>query len=288
MPLSFYNTHMDLKEIETTALAIARETGELLRHGFQQTKQVEFKSSAIDLVTEYDTEAEALISRELARTFPSHQVFAEESTLEGGENEPLPGVEDDTYTWYIDPIDGTGNFAHGFPHFVTSLALYRGSRPLVGVVYDPMRDEYFHATSGGGASLTPADGASRPLTVSTAEQLLHSLLVTGFPYDRHDSVLDNVAQFAAFLKKARGLRRTGAAALDLAYIAAGRLDGYWEYKLNSWDVAAGVLLVTEAGGQVTATDGSSFTLTRKVDLIASNGHIHQAMVDVLSGLDSHR
>ena len=284
---------MDLKEIEITALTIARDTGELLRHGFQQTKQIEFKSSAIDLVTEYDTEAEALIKRELARAFPSHRVFAEESALEGNEEEPFPGgpfpgSDGETCTWYIDPIDGTGNFAHGFPHFVTSLALYQGSRPLVGVVYDPLRDEYFHATSGGGASLTSGGGPSQPLTVSKAEQLLHSLLVTGFPYDRHDSNLDNVAQFTAFLKKARGLRRTGAAALDLAYIAAGRLDGYWEYKLNSWDVAAGVLLVTEAGGQVTAADGSSFTLTQKVDLIASNGTIHQAMVDVLAGVDGQR
>ena len=280
---------MNLTEIEKTALAIARETGELLRYGFRQAKQIEFKSSAIDLVTEYDGEAEALITRKLSRAFPTHRIFAEESASNGQSamDEAAAASAGSDHTWYIDPIDGTGNFAHGFPHFVTSLALYRDTHPLVGVVYDPLRDEYFHATSDGGARLTTGDGPPQPLAVSEAGQLVHSLLVTGFPYDRHDTDLDNLAQFAAFLKQARGLRRTGAAALDLAYIAAGRLDGYWEYKLNSWDVAAGVLLVAEAGGRVTAIDGSPFTLARKVDLIATNGHIHQAMTGVLAGFNGH-
>lgn len=278
---------MNLAEIEKTTLGIARKAGELLRHGFQQAKQIEFKSTSIDLVTQYDTEAEQLIARQLARAFPTHNIFAEESAPDWhtGTAGTIPPAEPDTYTWYIDPIDGTGNFAHGFPHFVTSLALYQGTRPLVGVIYDPLRDEYFHATSGGGARLTTGERPPQPLAVSEADQLLHSLLVTGFPYDRHDTDLDNLAQFAAFIKRARGLRRTGAAALDLAYIAAGRLDGYWEFKLNSWDVAAGVLLVAEAGGRVTAIDGTPFTLTRKVDLIASNGRIHREMVDVLAGCE---
>ena len=275
---------MDLAEIETRALAIARETGRLVRHGFHQGKEIQFKSSAIDLVTEYDTEAERLITGELATAFPTHRVFAEESSPDWHtvDDDAVAIVADDAYVWYIDPIDGTGNFAHGFPHFVVSLALYRGSRPLVGVIHDPLRDEFFHATSGGGAYLTTGDGPRQPLLVSSTERLLHSLLATGFPYDRHESELDNLAQFAAFLKRARGLRRTGAAALDLAYVAAGRLDGYWEFKLNSWDVTAGVLLVAEAGGRVTGIDGLPFTLTRKVALIASNGHIHQAMGGILA------
>lgn len=273
---------MNLVEIENRALAIARETGRLVREGFYQRKEIDFKSSAIDLVTEYDTEAERLITGELAVSFPSHSVFAEESAPDWQDGGAAIVSADDAFVWYIDPIDGTGNFAHGFPCFVVSLALYQADRPLVGVIHDPLRDEYFHATSGGGARLTTGDGSPQPLSVTKADRLLHSLLATGFPYDRHDSELDNVAQFTAFLKRARGLRRTGAAALDLAYVAAGRLDGYWEYKLNSWDVAAGVLLVAEAGGRVTHTDGSPFTLTRKVDLIASNSHVHQAMADVLA------
>jgi myo-inositol-1(or 4)-monophosphatase len=186
------------------------------------------------------------------------------------------------YTWYIDPLDGTTNFAHGFPVYAVSLALYEGKLPLVGVIYDPTRDECFSAAAGEGAWLASA-GRTAAIRVSRQTELGDSLLATGFPYDVHSSAINNIAETAAFLKRARGLRRAGAAALDLAYVAAGRLDGYWEYKLNSWDAAAGVLLILEAGGQVTLIDGRPFQLTPKLNLIASNGHIHSAMGKVLAG-----
>lgn len=253
-------------------MAIAREAGALLREGLGRGTAVTYKSSDVDLVTEYDTAAEALITTQLKAAFPGHRLVAEESGHHQGDGRD--------YVWYIDPLDGTNNFAHGLPHFAVSLALYAGQRPLLGVVYDPMRDECFSAVSGGGAQLV-SGGAERPLRVSQAEDLLHSLLATGYPYDRHRSEQDNLAQAAAFLKAGQGLRRAGAAALDLAYVAAGRLDGYWEFKLKSWDVAAGLLLVQEAGGHVSTIDGRPLSLEPMLSLVASNGRIHPAMITVL-------
>lgn len=256
------------------AIDISRETAALLRDGVNRAKTVETKSSAIDIVTSYDKEAEALIIERLRAAFPDHGFLAEE-----GEYRKEAEGE---YVWYIDPIDGTNNFAHGIPFFAISMALYRGREPVFGLVHDAARDEVFHATVGQGAYLLTGSGNKERLAVSGAERLVESLVASGFPYDRHTSEQDNVVQFAAFLKRAQGFRRMGAAALDLAYVAAGRLDGYWEYKLNSWDVAAGVLLVREAGGTVTDIDGRPFRLTRGPELVASNGRIHEQMLDVLA------
>ncbi|MDT8305835.1 MAG: inositol monophosphatase family protein [Anaerolineae bacterium] len=261
-----------------TAMTIAAEAGALLREGYGTARQFETKSTDIDLVTEYDHAAEALITRRLRAAFPDHLVLGEEGTRDEGASAGAGS----TPTWIIDPLDGTGNFSHAFPVFAVSLALWQGNEPLAGVVYDPLRDETFHAARGHGAWLAAGGQPARRLQTSAATELLHSLLATGFPYDRHTSDQDNLAQFAAFLKRARGLRRCGAAALDLAYVAAGRLDGYWEYKLSSWDVAAGVLLVQEAGGRVTAIDGDPFQLDAHVDMIASNGKIHAAMEAVIA------
>lgn len=263
----------------TTAMEIAADAGALLRDGYGKAGDLATKSSDIDLVTEYDHAAEALITRRLRAAFPEHLVLGEEGT----QDEAASAGDGSIPTWIVDPLDGTGNFSHAFPVFAVSLGLWQGNEPLAGVVYDPLRDECFHAARDAGAWLT-AGGQKRRLKTSGATELLRSLLATGFPYDRHTSNLDNVAQFAAFLKRARGVRRCGAAALDLAYVAAGRLDGYWEYKLSSWDVAAGVLLVQEAGGRVTAIDGGPFQLAARVDLIASNGTIHAAMHDVLAAI----
>lgn len=265
---------MKLQEIQEHALRIAQQTGELLREGFSQAKQVETKSTAIDLVTQYDTVAESFITDELRRLFPHHHLVAEE-----GDYGAQDGAE---YVWFIDPLDGTINFAHGFPMFAVSLALFHRQQPLLGVVYDPTRDESFHAIRGEGAFLT-ANGSRKQVRVSETHDLLGSLLATGFPYDRHDSELNNLAQFSAFIRRAQGIRRPGAAALDMAYVAAGRLDGYWEYKLGNWDIAAGMLLVQEAGGTVTGMDNSPVTLRpgHRVALIASNGHIQQEMLEVL-------
>ena len=268
---------MDLDEVRTIAIDISRETGDLLRAGLRQTKTVETKSSPIDLVTSYDKEAETLIIERLKRAFPDHYYLAEE-----GEYGKIAREQRDQYVWYIDPIDGTNNFAHGIPFFAVSLALYHENKPLFGLVHDPVRDEIFCGIAGRGAYLSTQNGGQEQLAVSGAESLAQSLLASGFPYDRHTSKQDNIAQFAAFLKRVRGLRRMGAAALDLAYVAAGRLDGYWEYKLSSWDVAAGVLLVEEAGGAVTDLDGQPFQLTRAPEVVASNGRIHGKMLAVLA------
>jgi len=272
---------MDLSQALQVAVATADEAGALLRRGINERKVVSRKSSAVDLVTEHDQAAETLIGQRLGSAFPEHRLVTEEGT-EFSSNGQAQG----RYTWYIDPLDGTNNFAHGFPVFAVSIGLYEMGWPLLGVVYDPMRDESFSAVRGQGATLRTRDG-SRPLQVSRETALLDSLLATGFPYDRHHSSDNNIAQLSAYLKAARGIRRAGAAALDLAYVAAGRLDGYWEYKLNSWDVAAGACLVLEAGGSITNADGTPWQIAPTVAMIASNGHIHEAMSAVLRSVDGN-
>lgn len=270
---------MDTLETKTIAITIAREAGALLRQGFRQAKDINAKSSAIDLVTQYDTQAEALIVNRLRDAFPQDAILGEEG---GSQNHSANG---NSRLWLVDPLDGTINFAHGYPAFAVSLALYDREQPLVGVVYDPLRDECFHGASGHGAFLST--GANEEaLRVSQNRDLVSSLLATGFPYDRHHSERDNLAQFTAFLKRAQGLRRAGAAALDVAYVAAGRLDGYWEYKLGSWDVAAAALLVKEAGGRLSAMDGAPFQLepSQHNALVASNGHIHEDMIGLLQSI----
>lgn len=270
---------MELKQIEQIAIEIAREAGGLLRQGYGQRKEINSKSSAIDLVTQYDTAAEALIAGRLQTAFPTYRLLGEE----GGEQNHTGSSR----IWYVDPLDGTNNFAHGFPVFCVSLALYDGNQPLVGVIYDPLRDECFHGAAGLGAYLTNASGQRTRLQVGQAATLTESLLATGFPYDRHTSAQDNITQLAAFLKRAQGLRRAGSAALDLAYVAAGRLDGYWEYKLSPWDVAAGVLLVQEASGRVTDVTGHPLVIAAdKLSLIAANDTIHPQMWAILQQLDN--
>lgn len=264
---------MDLFAIQTTAVAIAREAGQLLREGFGHGRAIAAKSSAIDLVTQYDGQAEALILGRLQAAFPTHRIVGEEGSRVGG---------DSAYVWYVDPLDGTTNFAHGFPMFAVSMALYENDTPLVGVVFDPIHEECFAAVAGHGATLTNGRGETTRLQVSTTAALRESLLATGFPYDRHTTELNNIRQLEAFLKRAQGIRRPGAAALDLAYVAAGRLDGFWEFKLHIWDMAAGVLLVQEAGGRVSSiaeiTPGHP---DGRPAIIASNPAIHQAMWDVV-------
>ncbi len=270
---------MNLDNVLNIAVETAEAAGALLKDGVREQKSINRKSSAIDLVTEYDQAAEALILERLQAHFPAHNFMAEES----GSDSSSENGRNSSYIWHIDPLDGTNNFAHGFPVFCVSIALYEEERPLIGVIFDPMREECFSAVTGQGAYLTTPINTYK-LQVSATDNLLSSLLATGFPYDRHNSALDNVAQLAAFLKKVQGVRRPGAAALDLAYVAAGRLDGYWEYKLNTWDVAAGMLLVEEAGGIVTGVDGRPPKLAGKLALVASNGLIQEQMVGVLAAV----
>ena len=265
---------MNLQDIVSLMEKTAREAGAYLYEGFSKQKTIDFKSSAIDLVTEYDQGAEDMIVSRLTAVYPTFNILAEEgSNRENGS----------PYTWIIDPLDGTNNFANGLPHFCVSIALYEGDKPLAGVVFDPGRDECFTAVSGQGAYLQNGNSKTQ-IHVNHAETLVHSMLGTGFPYDRHTDLVNNVPQLEAFLKRAQGIRRSGSAALDVAYVAAGRLAGYWEFKINPWDIAAAQLMVQEAGGITSDMDGNPITLIDKIPMLVSNGRIHQQMIDVLKSI----
>jgi len=247
------------------AEAVAREAGALLRERFGAPLDVRHKGR-IDLVTEVDVLAEQCIRRRIQARFPDHAILAEESGLTETAS---------AFRWIVDPLDGTTNYAHGYPFFSVAIAVEWQRETIVGVVYDPLRDELFSAAKGQG---TRCNG--RPLHVSGVTSLEQALLVTGFPYNVKASPQKNLDHFSAFLDVAQAIRRDGSAALDLAYVAAGRFDGFWELNLAPWDMAAGSLLVTEAGGQVTAFSGQAFS-PYVPEIVASNGHLHAAMCQVL-------
>jgi myo-inositol-1(or 4)-monophosphatase len=253
---------MDIKD---TAVNAARSAGLLLKEHLGKVEQVEFKG-AVDLVTEMDKKAEDLIVNEIRKNFPDHGILTEES------KERLTGTP---YRWIIDPLDGTTNYAHGFPIFCVSIAFEQEDEVIFGVVYDPMLDELFTAEPGGGSFLN-----GRKIRVSGTDSLDRSLLATGFPYDVRTSRANNLDHFSRFAVKAQAIRRAGSAALDLCYVACGRFDGFWEMKLHPWDVAAGALIVKEADGKVTDFTGGGFSIHTGVCL-ATNGLIHGEMVEVL-------
>jgi myo-inositol-1(or 4)-monophosphatase len=246
------------------AITLAREAGAILLEGYRQPKQIEHKGE-IDLVTEFDRRSEQLILSRIRAAYPAHAISAEESGRHAGGD----------YEWFVDPLDGTTNFAHGLPIFAVSIALARRGQLLAGVVYDPTRDELFAAEAGGGATLNGAR-----LQVSNQRELGRALLVTGFPYDVRTNPHNNLAQFARFQLRSQAVRRLGSAALDCCYVAAGRFDAYWEFRVKAWDIAAGALLVQEAGGRVTTAQGDEGFLGRD-SLLITNGHLHKAMVGVL-------
>ena len=258
----------DASELLTLAKRLAHGAGSIQRDRYESRLRIETKSAAIDLVTEVDRACEALIVEEIRKARPGDAILAEE----GGAQES----KDSTIRWLIDPLDGTVNYAHGFPRFCVSIAVEANGVREVGVVYDPLLDECFSACRGRGAYL-----GERQLAVSSAQHLGASLVATGFAYDVHQSPQDNLAQFGQMLKAARGIRRDGSAALDLCYVAAGRLDAYWEFKLHPWDVAAGILIVDEAGGTTTDARGAPPPASG-AEIVASNGAIQQEILSVLS------
>jgi len=258
-----------VKTFLEVAEEIAREAGGLLREFYHRGVETEYKGD-VDVVTAADRASEKLIVSRLNEALPEHGVYGEEGTRSGLDGE---------YRWYVDPLDGTTNFAHGFPAFCVLLGCER-RRPglatdedgemVVGVTYDPLRDEMFSAAKGEGATLN-----GRPVRVSKREKLQESLIATGFPSQkRHES--PNVYFYNEFTLRSHGVRRAGSAGLDLAYVACGRLEAFWEFKLNPWDTSAGFLLVEEAGGTVTHFDGGAFTLDSR-EVFASNGLIHAEM-----------
>ena len=263
----------------TLAEPIAREAGALLKHFYERGVAMEYKGD-VDLVTEADRASEALIRQRLQAAFPDHGIYGEEGT-----RERLAGE----FRWYVDPLDGTTNFAHGFPAFCVVLGCEHRPPTLkddedglivAGVIYDPLRDEMFTAERGQGAWLN-----GRRIHVSRTKTLQESLTGTGFPSrKRHES--PNIHFYQEFTLRSHGVRRAGSAALDLAYVACGRLDGYWEFKLNPWDTSAGSLLVEEAGGTLTHFDGGRFTLDSR-EVFATNGLIYEEMknlfVDLFAG-----
>lgn len=247
------------------AAKIARQAGDFLLTGLNQAKKVDFKGE-VDLVTAFDRQSEEMIFNELNELFPGLNFLAEESIRKDNHSD---------FGWIVDPLDGTTNFSHGLPVFCVSIALAFKGEVVAGVVYDPNRAELFSAIKGGGAFLN-----DRPARVSSTGELDKSLLATGFPYDVRTSPDNNLNYFSRFALKAQAIRRCGSAALDLCYTAYGRFDGFWEIKLKPWDLAAGSLLVKEAGGLTTDLSGREFSL-KSPHIVASNGLIHPAMLEII-------
>jgi len=250
-----------LKSIEL----IARQAGAILRDGFGNARHIQQKG-VIDLITEFDKRSEEIILSAIHRDFPDHGILAEESGRKESSSE---------YLWVIDPLDGTTNFAHGIPHFSVTLALYKNNSSVLGVTYDPLHDEMFSAEAGQGTKLN-----NHPIHVSPRADLGQAEISTGFPYDLRTNSRNNLEQFTQFQLRTRAVRHPASAALDCAWTAMGRLDGYWEFGFQPWDIGAGVLLVREAGGQVTSTSGDDYLLFNDA-LLVSNGLLHDQLLRVL-------
>ncbi len=255
------------------AQEVVQEAASILREIYARgVRHVEYKSSAVDLVTEGDMASEKVILERLKAQFPDDAVLGEETGAHGSGRR----------RWIFDPLDGTTNFAHRLPIFGVSIALVEGEEILLGVTCDVVHRRLYWAVRGEGAWTRSAEEATpRPLRVSPVKELQRALVATGFPYDKASSPDNNVREFAAFLVRTQGLRRAGAATVDMAWVADGRLDGYWEQKLHPWDWAAGALLVTEAGGRVTDYRGNPWR-PGSPNIVASNGHLHDAMLEIIA------
>lgn len=255
-----------MSELLDFAVQTARSAGQILKEGLNRPHEVRYKG-AIDLVTEMDVASEKHVIDAIRARFPDHAILAEESGHSERENAQ--------YRWVIDPLDGTTNYAHHLPIFCVSIGLEKDGVPLLGAIYAPAIDELYAAERGGGATLN-----GRAIHVSPTSELSKGLLVTGFPYDIKVKGA-NLIHFANFLNESQAVRRLGSAALDLAWVAAGRFDGFWEPRLAPWDLCAGSVIVAEAGGKVTNYDGSHFSIYGR-EVLASNGALHAQMMDVLA------
>ncbi len=265
-PLS-ESSNAETQVVRELAERLARQAGAIQRERYEGELVIETKSESIDLVTDVDHACEKLIVGALAELRPDDAILAEEGS---GDD-----TTDATWRWIIDPLDGTTNYAHGYPRFCVSIGVEHGGVGTVGVVYDPLLDELFCGVRGRGATLN-----GRAIHVSGESDMSQAMLATGFAYDVHRSDDDNINHFAAIVKAARALRRDGSAALDLCYVAAGRFDGFWELKLHAWDVAAGIIIVEEAGGRTSDFTGAESCRTGR-ETVVSNGHLHDAMLEIL-------
>ncbi|MCL1925856.1 MAG: inositol monophosphatase [Syntrophorhabdaceae bacterium] len=263
---------MENQRLLAFAEDVARNAGDILRRNFGRRQKIHFKGE-IDLVTEIDKESENYIIGRIREVFPDHGILSEESPEQSSSS---------LYKWIVDPLDGTTNYAHGYPCFCVSICVERDGESVAGAVYDPMLDEMYTAAAGAGAFRN-----GRSICVSEVDKLRSALLATGFAYDVNVSTDSNFDYFKAFVFTGQAIRRDGSAALDLCYVASGRFDGFWELKLKAWDTAAGCLIVREAGGVVTRLDGGAYDL-RQPDILASNGKIHAHMVEVLRGAKKQR
>ncbi len=259
--------------VEIPPLFLATAVQAVIKAGAMQLAGIDHlqveKKGAIDLVTQIDRDVERMFRALIADRFPAHAVLAEEFEARGDRQ------NDTEYCWVFDPVDGTTNYAHGLPIFCCACSLEFNGKPVVAAIYDPSRRELFTAQKGQGAWLNGV-----PMRVSSATTLIDSLLCTGFPYSMHTEGEYLLGLFGDFIREARAVRRLGSAAIDLAYVAAGRFDGFWEVRLNPWDVSAGALLIEEAGGRVTTLSGAPFD-SRLGEVVASNGPIHAAMVQTI-------
>ena len=258
-----------MQQWKSFAVDLARKAGLLLKEKFSQTHIIDYKGD-INIVTEADKMSEVLIMEAISRQFPDHGILSEESPAVTGAGK---------IRWIVDPLDGTTNYAHGYPVFCVSIALEIEDKIVLGVIYDPMRDDMFVAARGEGAFLNETR-----IAVSSVRHLSRSLLATGFPYDIRESKENNLDYFNAMAVKVQAIRRAGAAALDLAYLAAGRFDGFWELKLKPWDTAAASLMVEEAGGVISDITGDKWHLQSPA-ILASNGLIHEQMIRILQDVE---
>ena len=257
---------MTYRKYLEAAVQIAKEAGVLQLDGLHKAKQIEFKGSKMNVVTQVDKACEKHIVDFLRGEFPEHDLLAEEGSRHQTHSDWL---------WIIDPLDGTLNYSHGYPLFATSIGLMYKKELVVGVVYEPNRDELFVAEKGGGALLN-----EKPIRVSDKTDMKLSMMSTGFAYNVNDTDLNNMDHFSNFIATSQAVRRDGVASTNLCYVACGRFDGFWEMFLYPWDMAAGVLIIQEAGGEVTLFDGSPIDIFKN-EIVASNGHLHRQMIEVL-------